>query len=309
MQYISEPSRIERDKPSVVALGNFDGVHRGHQKLFKLAKEESQRLNIETIVFSFYPHPTWVVGGKKKSLIMSQEEKRNIIESIGIDVLIEYPFTKDFANMPPEEFFVNILVNKLHTKVLVVGSNYYFGKGKQGGVELLKELGERYNVKVVIVDAVLEGDEIISSSRIRKLISSGNIEMANKLAGYPYSVSGTIVKGNQLGRKLGFPTINIMTEEHRAYPPNGVYATKVYIDQKQYLGITNIGYAPTVDVEVKRIETYIYDFNEDVYGKAAKVEFYKFIRPERKFNGIEELKCEVDKNKQQVIEYFSSNYQ
>ena len=309
MQYISEPSRIERDKPSVVALGNFDGVHRGHQKLFKLAKEESQRLNIETIVFSFYPHPTWVVGGKKKSLIMSQEEKRNIIESIGIDVLIEYPFTKDFANMPPEEFFVNILVNKLHTKVLVVGSNYYFGKGKQGGVELLKELGERYNVKVVIVDAVLEGDEIISSSRIRKLISSGNIEMANKLAGYPYSVSGTIVKGNQLGRKLGFPTINIMTEEHRAYPPNGVYATKVYIDQKQYLGITNIGYAPTVDVEVKRIETYIYDFNEDVYGKAAKVEFYKFIRPERKFNGIEELKCEVDKNKQQVTEYFSSNYQ
>ena len=309
MQYISEPSRIERDKPSVVALGNFDGVHRGHQKLFKLAKEESQRLNIETIVFSFYPHPTWVVGGKKKSLIMSQEEKRNIIESIGIDVLIEYPFTKDFANMPPEEFFVNILVNKLHTKVLVVGSNYYFGKGKQGGVELLKELGERYNVKVVIVDAVLEGDEIISSSRIRKLISSGNIEMANKLAGYPYSVSGTIVKGNQLGRKLGFPTINIMTEEHRAYPPNGVYATKVYIDQKQYLGITNIGYAPTVDVEVKRIETYIYDFNEDVYGKHAKVEFYKFIRPERKFNGIEELKCEVDKNKQQVIEYFSSNYQ
>lgn len=211
--------------------------------------------------------------------------------------------------MPPEEFFVNILVNKLHTKVLVVGSNYYFGKGKQGGVELLKELGERYNVKVVIVDAVLEGDEIISSSRIRKLISSGNIEMANKLAGYPYSVSGTIVKGNQLGRKLGFPTINIMTEEHRAYPPNGVYATKVYIDQKQYLGITNIGYAPTVDVEVKRIETYIYDFNEDVYGKHAKVEFYKFIRPERKFNGIEELKCEVDKNKQQVIEYFSSNYQ
>ena len=309
MQYISEPSRIERDKPSVVALGNFDGVHRGHQKLFKLAKEESQRLNIETIVFSFYPHPTWVVGGKKKSLIMSQEEKRNIIESIGIDVLIEYPFTKDFANMPPEEFFVNILVNKLHTKVLVVGSNYYFGKGKQGGVELLKELGERYNVKVVIVDAVLEGDEIISSSRIRKLISSGNIEMANKLAGHPYSVSGTIVKGNQLGRKLGFPTINIMTEEYRAYPPNGVYATKVYIDKKQYLGITNIGYAPTVDVEVKRIETYIYDFNEDVYGKHAKVEFYKFIRPERKFNSIDELKSEVDKNKQQVTEYFSSNYQ
>ena len=309
MQYVNEPSRIERDEPSVVALGSFDGVHRGHQKLFKLAKEESQRLNIETIVFSFYPHPTWIVGNSKKSLIMSQEEKRNIIESIGIDILIEYPFTKDFADMLPEDFFANILVNKLHTKVLVVGSNYYFGKGKQGGVELLKELGEKYNVKVVIVDAVLEGDEIISSSRIRKLISSGNIEMANKLAGHPYSVSGTIVKGNQLGRKLGFPTINIMTEEYRAYPPNGVYATKVYIDKKQYLGITNIGYAPTVDVEVKRIETYIYDFNEDVYGKHAKVEFYKFIRPERKFNSIDELKSEVDKNKQQVTEYFSSNYQ
>ena len=307
MQYIDNTTKIMRDKACVVILGNFDGIHKGHQKLFEVAKHEAQKRGLETVVFSFYPHPTWVIGNHPKALIMSRRDKRRMTELLGMDVLLEYPFTKTFASISPDEFFTEILVKQLKVSVLVVGSNYYFGKDKAGNPSYLKELGKRYNVEVYVVDAVKRENQMISSSQIRNLIIDGEIEVANDMLGHPYMIVGRVVQGKKLGRTIGFPTINLIADSARIYPPNGVYATKVKVDSKTYLGMTNIGYNPTVSGERKMIETHLFECNEVLYGVEVEVDFYHFIRPERKFESVEALKKQIAHDKNQVLDFFKDS--
>lgn len=307
MQYIHSTEEVARHKECVVVLGNFDGVHKGHQKLFEVAKHEAEEKDLETVVFSFYPHPTWVIGNCPKHLLISRADKKQMIEALGVDVLVEYPFTKEFASISPEEFFTGILIEKLKARVIVVGSNYYFGRDKAGNPSFLKALGRIHDVEVCIVEAVKRNDQMISSSKIRQLISSGKIEVASEMLGHPYRVRGTVTKGKQLGRTIGFPTINLVADECRIYPPNGVYATKIKVYSKTYLGMTNIGYNPTVNGERKMIETHIFDFNEELYGKDVEVEFYHFIRPEQKFNNIEALKRQIDQDQQKILQFFKDS--
>ena len=307
MQYIYSTADVTRHKECVVVLGNFDGVHKGHQKLFEVAKHEAQKRGLETVVFSFYPHPTWVIGNCPKPLLMSRRDKKQVVQHLGMDVLVEYPFTKEFASISPEEFFTNILIKKLKARVLVVGSNYYFGKNKAGNPTYLKGLGKIHNVEVCVVEAVMRNDQMISSSRIRDLILNGNIEVANEMLGHPYMVVGSVIQGKKLGRTIGFPTINLIADPDRIYPPNGVYATKVKVYSKTYLGMTNIGYNPTVNGEKKMIETHIFDFDQSVYGENVEVDFYHFIRPEQKFENIEALKCQILHDKQQILQFFKDD--
>ena len=306
MQYIYGTADVTRHKKSVVVLGNFDGVHKGHQKLFEIAKYEARKNELETVVFSFYPHPTWVIGNKRKSLLMSRRDKKQMIEHLGLDVLVEYPFTEAFANSSPEEFFTEVLIKKLNVSVLVVGSNYYFGKDKAGNPEFLKKLGKQYGVEVHVVEAVMTEGKMISSSKIRSLILEGKIEEANEMLGHPYMVVGRVVQGKMLGRTLGFPTINLIADPDRVYPPNGVYVTKVKLYSKVYLGITNIGFNPTVSGKRKMIETHIIDFNQSIYDEEVEIHFYHFIRPEKKFENIEALKKQIAYDTEQVQHFFNS---
>ncbi len=305
MQYIYGTKDIEQNEGCVVVLGNFDGVHRGHQKLFEMAREKAKQQGLKTVVFSFYPHPTWVIGKKPKPLIMSRKDKKETINELGMDILIEYPFTKEFAAISPHDFFEKILLKELKVKVLVVGSNYFFGKGKKGNATYLKEYGQKCQVEVCVVEAVRQDDKTISSSRIRELIEKGHIEEANQLLGHPYLMIGQVIHGRQLGRTIGFPTINLIADPDRVYPPNGVYATQVQVYNEWYRGITNIGYNPTVNGKSKRIETHIFDISKDLYGEEVKIAFYKHIRSEKKFPSFEDLGKQITKDKEEVCTYFN----
>lgn len=300
MQYIYGATEVTRAGGSVVILGNFDGVHKGHQRLFEIAKEEAMKEHLTTVVFSFYPHPTWIIGDNKKSLLMSRRDKKKLIESLGIDVLVEYPFTKEFARISAETFVRELLVKQLKAKVLVIGSNYFFGRDKEGDPHFLTKIGKQYGIKVHVVEAVVQNGSMISSTHIRELIREGRIEEAREMLGHPYMIVGEVIKGKQLGRTIGFPTANLEADPYRVYPPKGVYATKVKVYSNVYMGMTNIGVNPTVCGKKKMIETHLLDFNYNLYGQEIEIDFYKYIRPEIKFDNIKALKEQMMSDKHTI---------
>ncbi|MGL4344594.1 MAG: bifunctional riboflavin kinase/FAD synthetase [Cellulosilyticaceae bacterium] len=297
MKYIYGTKEVTQYKSSVVVLGNFDGVHLGHQKLFEVARREASYHHLQVIALSFYPHPTWVLGSNPKALIMSRRDRKEKIKSIGIDVFIEYPFSKQFAVIEPETFFKTILVDQLKAKAVVIGTNYFFGCNKKGDVAYMEQLGEKYGIEICAVDTIKEEELVVSSTYIRQLIVQGDMKRAALLLGAPYSIIGTVVHGKKLGRTLGFPTINIIADTERVYPPNGVYATTVTVHGNVYKGITNVGYNPTVEGKVKMIETHIFDFDEVIYGVEVKVAFHQFIRTEQRFGSIDALKEQLIEDK------------
>ncbi|MEG0012502.1 MAG: bifunctional riboflavin kinase/FAD synthetase [Cellulosilyticaceae bacterium] len=298
MRYIYGTPDVNQVVSSIVVLGNFDGVHLGHQKLFDLAKIKAKETGFQIIALSFYPHPTWVLGNNPKPLLNSREEKKARIKAMGVDVFIEYPFTTEFASISPEEFFHRTLVNKLRAKVIIIGSNYYFGKDKKGDIVHMKELGEKYEAEICAVDTVKSHGITISSTNVRNLILQGDMHKATQLLGHPYTITGEVVHGKALGRTIGFPTANVKAEESRIYPPNGVYATIIEVYNKSYLGITNIGYNPTVSGKTKTVETHIFNFDELIYGETIKIALYEFMRPEKKFNSISELVSQLQEDKE-----------
>ena len=305
MKCIHDSTQIVCQNKSVVVLGNFDGVHIGHQKLLEKAREEAQNKDLEVVVFSFYPPPTWILSTKKKELISSRKDKAELMKRYGANTFIEYPFDIGFSTITPEEFVENILIKELKAKCVIVGSNYHFGKGRKGDCEYLKDIANKNDIDVNIVDTVKIEGQVVSSSVIRELIDEGDIPLVNKMLGRNYSVSGNVVHGKKLGRTIGFPTANLETDNDRIYPPNGVYATRVMINNKYYIGITNIGMNPTVCGKNKMIETNIFDFNDDIYNIDIHIEFYRHIRKEKKFNSLNELKRQILEDSQKVAAFFN----
>ncbi|NLI89211.1 MAG: bifunctional riboflavin kinase/FAD synthetase [Epulopiscium sp.] len=303
MKHIHDKKNIRLSNESIVILGNFDGIHIGHQKLIKVAKEVAKEENLNTVLFSFNPHPTWVLGNNPKPILMTREEKRDKVEKLGIDTYIEYPFTKEFGQMKAQSFIEEVLIDKLNCKAVTVGNNYFFGKNKEGNVDYLRKLGEKYGYDVYAVDELKINNEIVSSSLIRKLILNGKIDLANSLIGEPYKIKGNIIKGNQLGRTLGFPTANIMPSDTKVLPPNGAYISKAYIMNEEYYGLTNIGYNPTVNGKKRMVETCMFDFSREVYGESLTVELLNYIRPEVKFNSLEELTSQLEEDKHTALKY------
>jgi len=291
----------------VVTIGTFDGLHKGHQLILDRLKALAGEMNGETVVFTFYPHPRVITSPNESSLrlLTTKEEKTKLFERYGIDHLIIYPFSKEFASMEYSEFVSKILVEQIGTKCLVIGYDHKFGKDRQGGFDYLKRCGEKYDFRVERMDALAVNEDNISSTKIRAALQDGDIRKANHYFGHEFTLHGTVVGGKQLGRKLGFPTANIeASDKHKIIPGYGVYAVMVEIDDKKHQGMLNIGSRPTFNknADNRSIEVNIFDFSEDIYGKKITLSFIGKIREEQKFSGVDALVEQLRKDRQAAIE-------
>ena len=293
-------SEYNSEKPIVLTSGTFDGVHLGHQSILNRVNEIAQKNNAESVLLTFFPHPRWVLfpDSEKIKLINTLDEKTRLIERSGIQHLIIHPFTKEFSRTSSLEFVRDIVVNHLHTIKLVIGYDHRFGRNREGSFEHLKEFGPLYGFEVEEIEAQEIDDINISSTKIRNAITSGDIVSANSFLGYDFMLTGEVVKGDQLGRTLGYPTANIyIKEDYKILPSNGVYAVRVKIDGTFFGGMMNIGKRPTVNGKHESIEVHIFDFNEDIYNKKIEIQLIEKIRDEKKFNDTEELKAQLEKDK------------
>lgn len=307
MIYINSHSIENTDtgNGSIVMLGNFDGMHIGHMALFDILTNQAEIGGYTKVVFSFHPHPLYFLSGQNPGLLLSGDEKIKLLSGLGADVFIEYPFDNALRSMAPEEFVKTILVDNLHAKAIVIGDDYSFGKNREGNADNLRKLGATYGFDLYVVDAVIHNGERVSSRTIRDYVAARNFIRCNELLARPYQISGIVQHGQQLGRKLGFPTINIQPAQDKLLPPNGVYLTKTTIGGQTYKSITNIGVNPTVfgsEATVKRCETYIYGFNSDVYNQEAVISFYDSIRDEQEFTGIDALANQVTNDIEKGLE-------
>lgn len=305
MKYITGTREFQIEEPAVVTLGKFDGRHRGHQKLIQTMAEVKERKGYKMAVFTFDMSPNSLYSEGPQRVITTNQERKNNLEKIGIDYLVEYPFTKETARMEPEQFVKNILVEKMNAKTIVVGTDCTFGYRGAGNADSLNQWKARYGYELVVIPKEKDDHRDISSTYIRELLDAGNMEKANELLGEPYSIHGTVIHGNHLGGPvLGFPTANIIPEPEKHLPVFGVYVSRVYVDGIYYGGVTNIGKKPTVEGRSPiGIETYIYGINKDIYGKTIEVQLLHFIRPERKFDGLEQLKVQIEKDRDYGAEY------
>ncbi len=296
MRYYNKLEDIIQEKNTVITLGKFDGIHRGHQKLLNEVHRLSHEKDLQTVLFTFDVSPQTRIGKRDYCVIVTNSEKKELVEKFGIDIMIECPFTDQVRNMEAEAFVEDILVNRLKAKALVIGDDFGFGKGRKGTPEFLKAGEKKYGYTVDIIEKEKDGDRDISSTYVREELIKGDIEKANELLGYRFFVEGEIIHGMHIGTGLGFPTINIVPDKEKILPPNGVYATITEVEGREYHSITNIGVKPTVDGKTLGVETFIYDFEGSLYGKKAYIKLLKFIRNEKKFASIDELKKQVDKD-------------
>ncbi len=281
---------IEPVANACVTIGNFDGVHYGHQQLFATVVQKARSINGTSVAITFDPHPLQVLlpGGIK--LISTCQQKEELIEQSGIDILLVIPFTKEFAKTTADTFVADLLVKKLGVKELVIGFDYAFGKGRSGNIEFLKQQGRLFDFQVTVVEACYIGKQLVSSTKIRELVKEGKMAEARELLGRFYQIRGTVQVGKQRGGKvIGFPTANLKFNEEDLVPKHGVYVTRVSCEGRNYGGILNIGYNPTFGEEQLVAETHIFDFKEDIYGKPIKVNLLQFLRSEKKFSGAAEL--------------------
>lgn len=271
---------------TVVALGKFEGLHKGHMLLINKVLQLSHETGKTSVVLSID-----MAGGKR---IYTIPERDKLLEELGIDWNVTCAFTKKFAAMKPEVFVKELLVERLHPSYVIVGNDFRFGKNRQGDVELLQQLGEQYEFEVLAFEKQKENGTIISSSYIRELLEAGEVSLANDYLGRPYSITGIVQHGKQLGTTIGFPTANLIPEEEKLLVPNGVYETSLLLDGKRYKGVTNVGDNPTVDNDKKiKVETHVLSFDGNLYGKCLKIEFIRQIRKEIKFNTIQDLKNQI----------------
>ena len=294
-------------KNAVVTSGTFDGVHVGHKKILTRLSEVARKNNGETVVITFWPHPRLVLytNDTELKLLNTFEEKAALLKKEGVQHLLRIPFTKEFSQLTSEQFIRNILVDKIGTKKLVIGYDHHFGKNREGSFEQLKLNGPTYGFEVEEISKQDVDHVTVSSTTIRKAIESADIELANDLLGQCYSLSGRVVKGDQIGRQLGYPTANIEIDSlHKLIPADGIYAVYVHHADAVYKGALYIGNRPTVDGTKKVIEVNIFNFNREIYGESLTVEFHKFMRGDQKFDSLDELKTQIDIDKKNTLAAF-----
>lgn len=293
MKYEKDFLHLQLEEPTVLSLGKFDGLHRGHELLMESVFEKAKE-GLKAAVFTF-DIPPGQAGGIQQ-VITTNEEKQQLFFERGVDYLIECPFTKEIRQMEAEQFIEEV-AKRLCVRWIVVGTDFHFGHNRRGDYHMLQDYADVYGYKVRVVQKMQYQGRDISSTYIREAIGKGSIEIANELLGYPYFIQGKVVHGNQVGRTIGFPTINIMPLPEKLLPPYGVYVSNIWLNGVQYGGVTNIGKKPTIQGEHPAgAETYLYDFHGDAYGRTAKVELLHFERPEMKFRGIGELKAQLEKD-------------
>jgi len=301
MEYITGRTDFKIQYNTALTLGKFDGIHKGHQKL--LSKVRAFAPFMKSVVFTFDVNPTIAVSKGEGTILTTNEERKAVVERFGIDYLYECPFTDEIRNMEAADF-VRKIVEDLNVRYIAVGTDFGFGHNRQGDYRLLQNMSGQLGFKVEVVDKERYEGREISSTYIREVIAVGDMETAEKLLGYPYTVKGVVGYGRQLGRTIGIPTTNIIPVKDKLLPPNGVYVSKVHIEGETHMGVTNIGVKPTVgDENEKGAETFIFDFDKDVYGKNITIELHKFIRPEKRFDSIGDLKEQMEKDIEFVRKY------
>lgn len=287
-------NRAKAEFNTAVALGNFDGLHLGHQYLIEEMIRKAKKKGLTKSVFTFNNDKlVHFKTNKTNNILMSNGKKIKLLEEMGIELLYLADFTESLMHMSPYEFVKKIIVEKLRAKLVIIGFDYKFGYRAQGDGEFLKKAGDNFGFEVVIIEPITKNNKIISSSNIRELIREGSIQKANLLLGRPFTINGTVIKGKGRGKGLGFATANLKLDTDYQIPRFGVYKTCTHFNEKEYLSVTNIGNNPTFADAGFSIETHIIDFNEDIYGKKVEVSFKEFIREEIKFSNKDELKAQV----------------
>ena len=294
MKYITKTLDFKIEEPTAVTLGKFDGLHRGHELLMQTVLKCRSEHQVAAVAFTFDIPPRNRVEEIVANVLTTNDEKQYIFEKQGIDYLIECPFTPEVMSMEPKAF-IEWIATSLNMKYVVVGDDFRFGHKRSGDYHTLQQYEAEYGYKTIVLDKLKDSNRDISSTYVREKIADGNIRKANELLGYHYFIKSEILHGKKLGRRIGMPTINMILPENKLLPPNGVYVTEVLVDDKVYMGVTNVGYKPTVsDERIIGVETYIDNFSQDLYGEKIVVSFLEFIRPEMKFSSIEELKAQME---------------
>lgn len=294
-------------KNAVVTSGTFDGVHIGHKKILSRLTEIARKTNGETVVITFWPHPRLVLypDDTQLRLLNTFEEKAELLKGQGVNHLLRIPFTKEFSQLTSEEFITKILVEKIGTKKLVIGYDHHFGKNREGSFEQLKLNGPRYGFEVEEIPRQDIDNIAVSSTKIRQSIEAADVATANHLLGQAYTLSGRVVKGDQLGRQLGYPTANIEIDSiYKLIPADGIYAVQVRHANARYQGALYIGNRPTVNGARKVIEVNIFNFAREIYGETLTIEFHAFIRHDKKLNSLDELKNQIALDKEHVLQSF-----
>lgn len=296
MQIISDTAEFVSPRETAVSIGKFDGIHLGHRRLLEELLDQKEKGLLAT-VFTFDPYPEKFFGFGSGDMLTTKEEKREIFEKMGIDLLVEFPFNAESAATPSRDFVTRFLCGHLRTRFIAAGPDLSFGDHGSGNFDLLASLAPEYGFTAKKIEKVVMDDNIISSTLIRRLIKTGEVTTAARYLGEPYRIRGEIVHGKALGRRIGVPTLNQLPPADKILPPFGVYYSKVLIGDGEYCGMTNIGVKPTVSEEKQvTVETYLYDFSGDIYGETATVQLLTHRRPEMKFSSIDELRRTMEQD-------------
>ena len=294
---------------TILTLGTFDGVHKGHKSLLQKLIDSSKQKGCESAVLTFFPHPRMVLQqGADVKLLNTMQEKAQLLQNFGIDNLIIHPFSLEFSRLTADEFVKDILVDTLNICKIIIGHDHRFGRNRTATTTDLVRMGEQYGFEVEQITALEVNDTPVSSTKIRNALFEGNIAAANRFLGYPYFITGKVATGKQLGRTIGYPTANIaVTEEYKLIPAQGVYAVSAVINNKTVLGMMNIGTRPTVNGTGQTIEVNFFDFDADIYGADLQINLHHRLRSEQKFEGLDALKQQLATDKLQSQEYFNQN--
>jgi len=294
---VSDKFNSINNKPVAIAIGSFDGLHKGHLKLIEKQKQIAQNNNLAAGIYSFTPHPLKIINpDKAPGYLLSVNQKINILDNLNLDYLFQQKFTPEFARIEFDKFIKNILINKLNIRYIIVGSDFRFGHKGAGNIDTLKAMASRHNFKVNVVNPLKINKKVVSSSFIRKLVKNGNIKKVPLYLGNYFEIEGKVIKGEGIGRKLGFPTANLNLKNNYVLPPPGVYAGWVYVNGYKYKGIGNLGYKPTFSADKYNIEIHILDFSQNIYGEILSFQLMKYIRKESDFDNSLQLKKQINKD-------------
>lgn len=289
---------------AVVTIGTFDGVHQGHRKIISNIVELAKASGGESVLLTFFPHPRMILHPEDQSLklITTIAEKASLLEKLGVDHLIITPFSRDFSNQTPQEYIENVLVKQIGTKKIVIGYDHRFGKDRSGGLEDLQRLGPVYGFDVMEIPEQDINEVAVSSTRIRTALLQSDIATANTFLGYPFFITGKVIRGDQIGRQIGYPTANIQPlETYKLIPGDGIFAVKLDIDEEEYKGMAYIGTRPTVNGLTHNIEVNIFDFDREIYNQTIRMEFLHYIRGDVKFASLDALKVQLAQDKEDVL--------
>lgn len=308
MQYIKGMQSYQNDNGTAITLGKFDGLHRGHETLIERVIAHQNEDGVDSVVFAFDMGPLYETLGKKKENLITNEERVKRLDG-RVDYLVECPFVESVSKMEAEIFIKEILVKQFHAKYIVVGTDFHFGYRKKGDSKMLQKYSREYGYQVEVIEKKCYKGREISSTYIKEEVKKGNMSLVETLLGYPYAFAGEVQHGRRLGRKLGFPTMNLPAAEEKILPPKGVYVSSVCLDGKCYGGISNVGCKPTVsEKEQIGIETFLFDYSGDSYGAEIEVRLHEYVRPEQKFASVEELRKEVERDIVYGKNWFPQNY-